>query len=63
MPEAKKVVMIDCATLTVLLDVAKHAEEDLQSGLRDGTYEADAIAGHTGTQVARAILVADGLMA
>lgn len=62
MPDTKKVVMVDCATLSVLVDVTKAAEENLQSGLADGTYEQDAIAGHSGKAVAQALIVAEGLL-
>lgn len=59
--------------LQCLIDVANAALDDLNSGLDDGTYEEDAIAGWTSDQIEQAIklieapltdreaLVADGL--
>jgi hypothetical protein len=56
-------VLIDRETLGVLVSVAVSADQDLDDGLADGTYEEDAIGGHAGDRVSAAIETAESVLA
>lgn len=55
-------VIIDRETLECLRDVAETAREDLMTGLADGTYDEDSIAGWTQDGIADAIVTATSVL-